>query len=91
MEACARRVIVSGEVQGVGFRYFTRQRARELGLCGWVQNLPDGRVEVWVEGPAPNVEQMVDWLRVGPPSARVRELEQREVQPAALERFDVRR
>jgi acylphosphatase len=91
MQACARRVIVSGAVQGVGFRYFTRLRARELGLCGWVQNLPDGRVEVWVEGPGPVVEEMVDWLRTGPSSARVRELEQREVPPAAFERFEVRR
>ena len=91
MAACARRVWVSGEVQGVGFRYFTRLRARELGLCGWVQNLPDGRVEVWVEGPDAVVTEMLAWLRSGPPSARVRELEQREEPPASFERFEVRR
>ena len=91
MAACARRVWVSGDVQGVGFRYFTKLRARELGLSGWVQNLPDGRVEVWVEGPEAPVASMLDWLRSGPPSARVRELEQREVAPESLERFDVRR
>ena len=91
METCARRVLVSGTVQGVGFRHFTRLRARELGLVGWVQNLPDGRVEAWIEGPEPRVEEMLDWLRHGPPGARVQELEQREVPPARLERFDVRR
>ena len=91
MEACARRVFVSGEVQGVGFRHYTKLRARELGLFGWVQNLPDGRVEVWIEGPEPIVEEMLDWLRLGPPSARVSAFETREVQPANLERFEVRR
>jgi acylphosphatase len=91
MAACARRVWVSGEVQGVGFRYFTRLRARELGLSGWVQNLPDGRVEVWVEGPEPVVAQMLAWLRGGPPSARVGELEVREEPPERFERFEVRR
>jgi len=90
MDARARRVFVSGEVQGVGFRYYTKLRARELGLTGWVQNLPDGRVEVWVEGPQPIVEELVEWLRSGPPGARVSSLEQREVEPAALERFEVR-
>jgi acylphosphatase len=91
MDACARRVIVSGIVQGVGFRYYTRLRARELGLAGWVQNLPDGRVEVWVEGAETAVVEMVDWLRIGPPSAQIGEVDEREVEPAALERFEVRR
>ena len=84
-------MFISGEVQGVGFRHYAKLRARELGLAGWVQNLADGRVEVWVEGPETSVEEMVDWLRIGPPSARVSELEAREVQPAQLERFEVRR
>lgn len=91
MAACARRVIVSGEVQGVGFRHYTKLRARELGLAGWVQNLPDGRVEVWVEGPEAIVAQMLEWLRSGPPSAQVRDLEARVEPPALLERFEVRR
>ncbi len=91
MDVCARRVFVSGEVQGVGFRHYTKVRARELGLAGWVQNLPDGRVEVWVEGPETIVEELLDWLRSGPSGAHVRGLEAREVRPAALERFEVRR
>jgi len=78
-------------VQGVGFRHYTKLRARELGLAGWVQNLPDGRVEVWVEGPETIVGEMLEWLRSGPPPARVSALEVREVEPALLERFEVRR
>ena len=91
MDSRARRVFVSGEVQGVGFRHYTKLRARELGLAGWVQNLPDGRVDVWVEGPATGVEEMVDWLRSGPPAARVSALDVRVVEPALFERFEVRR
>jgi acylphosphatase len=91
MGACARHVIVSGAVQGVGFRHYTKVRARELGLTGWVQNLDDGRVEVWVEGAEPVVERMVAWLRSGPPSARVSAIDARAVEPARLERFEVRR
>jgi acylphosphatase len=91
MEVSARRVLVSGVVQGVGFRYYTRLRAHELGLAGWVQNLPDGRVEVWAEGPPADVEQLLEWLRRGPPGARVNGCEAHEVPPAGFERFEVRR
>jgi len=91
MEVCARRVLVSGVVQGVGFRYYTRLRARELGLAGWVQNLPDGRVEVCVEGQPALVAEMLAWLHRGPPGARVSGCESREVPPGGLERFEIRR
>jgi acylphosphatase len=91
MELCARRVLVSGVVQGVGFRYYTQLRASELGLSGWVQNLADGRVEVWVEGQPAVVEEMLEWLHRGPPGARVSGCEAREVRPGGLERFEVRR
>jgi acylphosphatase len=64
-------VYVSGEVQGVFFRDATRQRAGELGLDGWVKNLPDGRVEAVFEGPAEKVEEMIRWCEQGPPHARV--------------------
>jgi acylphosphatase len=64
-------VYVSGDVQGVFFRGETRQKARELGLDGWVKNLPDGRVEAVFEGPAEKVEEMVRWCEQGPPHARV--------------------
>lgn len=62
---------VSGDVQGVFFRDSARQRAEELGLSGWVRNLPDGRVEVLFEGSSKKVEEMVRWCEQGPPHARV--------------------
>ena len=67
----ARHVVVSGRVQGVAFRWHAVETARELGVTGWIRNLPDGSVEGHVEGPAERVERMLDWLRHGPPIARV--------------------
>jgi len=64
-------VVVSGRVQGVWFRASTRDTARELGLVGWVRNLPDGGVEAVIEGPRERVEQAVEWCRCGPSDARV--------------------
>jgi acylphosphatase len=64
-------VYVSGEVQGVFFRDSARRRAEELGLSGWVRNLPDGRVEALFEGPSREVREMVRWCEGGPPHARV--------------------
>jgi acylphosphatase len=62
---------VSGRVQGVWFRESTRRRAEELGLVGWVRNLPDGRVEAFFEGASAAVEAAVAFVRHGPPLARV--------------------
>lgn len=67
-------ILVSGHVQGVGFRYFTVRQARRLGLGGFVQNLPDGRVEVVAEGARGALEQLVAALRQGPPGALVRDV-----------------
>lgn len=67
----AVHALVSGQVQGVWFRQSTRQRARALGLTGWVRNRRDGRVEVWAQGPPEAVDALVDWLWVGPPRAVV--------------------
>jgi acylphosphatase len=64
-------VTVSGDVQGVGFRDFVRRRAAELGLSGWVKNLPDGRVEAVAEGNRADLERMLDLLRRGPSMAEV--------------------
>jgi acylphosphatase len=64
-------VYVSGQVQGVFFRDSTRQKAKQLGLAGWVRNLPDGRVEALFEGPRDRVEEMVRWCEEGPPHATV--------------------
>lgn len=62
---------VTGRVQGVGFRYFTREVAEELGLRGWVRNLPDGGVAFHAEGPERDVEVLVERLRQGPLCGRV--------------------
>lgn len=66
-----RRVVVSGDVQMVGFRWSCARAAERLGVAGWVRNLPTGQVEAVVEGPPDAVEAMVEWLRRGPRLARV--------------------
>jgi acylphosphatase len=71
----ARRYIISGRVQGVGFRYFTQQAAVRENLHGWVRNLPDGRVEAGAEGDVEALERFERALRYGPPGARVEQLE----------------
>ena len=67
----ARRFVVSGRVQGVGFRYFTQDVALREGATGWVRNLPDGRVEAHVEGEVEAVSRVERALRSGPGGARV--------------------
>jgi acylphosphatase len=67
----ARRYYIGGRVQGVGFRWFTRDTALRAGVTGWVRNLPDGRVEAYVEGESQAVMQMEAALRSGPRGARV--------------------
>jgi acylphosphatase len=69
--AVARRFLVSGRVQGVGFRYFTEDRALEEGLHGYVRNLPDGRVEIVAEGEADALERFERAVQGGPAAARV--------------------
>jgi len=67
----ARRFVISGRVQGVGFRYFTQEWALREGVTGWVRNLPDGRVEAYVEGESESVTRVERALRSGPGGARV--------------------
>jgi acylphosphatase len=67
----ARRFTISGRVQGVGFRWFTKDVADREGVTGWVRNLPDGRVEALVEGDADAVTRVERSLRTGPRGARV--------------------
>ena len=71
----ARRYIISGRVQGVGFRWFTQTTAARENLHGWVRNLSDGRVEAAAEGDAEAIERFEAALRHGPPGARVEHLE----------------
>jgi len=61
-----RRATVSGQVQGVGFRYYTAQQAQALGVHGTVRNLADGHVEAEIEGSQAAVDAMIAWLHAGP-------------------------
>lgn len=72
----AARLRIGGRVQGVGFRYYALRQAREIGVGGWVRNLPDGRVEAYVEGSEPAVRRFAAALRQGPPLSRVDEVEE---------------
>ena len=71
-------VVVHGAVQGVGFRWFVRERARSLHLAGWVRNRDDGSVEFMVRGTASAVDELIALVKVGPRNARVDRLEMDE-------------
>lgn len=73
------RVRVSGRVQGVGFRYSTRQQAARDGVKGYVRNMPDGTVEVVCQGEKKKLDRFLTWLRSGPPGAHVINIETEEV------------
>jgi len=85
-------VYVSGIVQGVFFRYHTQERALEMGVDGWVRNLPDGRVEAVFEGEDRAVDQMVAFCRRGPPGAHVTKVElHEEIWTGEFKGFSVKR
>jgi acylphosphatase len=67
------KIVVQGRVQGVFYRDSTRRKAKELGLVGTVRNLPDGSVEIVAEGPTADLEALVQWCRLGPPAAEVKD------------------
>ncbi|MBI6546899.1 MAG: acylphosphatase [Cyanobacteria bacterium NC_groundwater_1444_Ag_S-0.65um_54_12] len=68
-------VLISGKVQGVWFRQHTCKLARSWQLCGWVRNLPDGRVEVLAQGPEESLKRLLAWLHEGPPLAHVEQVD----------------
>jgi len=71
METARLHALVHGYVQGVNFRWYTRQQANHLGLSGYVRNRADGSVEVVAEGPRESLEQLLAWLHQGPSLASV--------------------
>jgi acylphosphatase len=81
----ARHFLVSGRVQGVGFRYYTQAAAIREGVHGWVRNLPDGGVEAEAEGDADAVERFERALRQGPRGSQVEAVEADAVPPSGRE------
>ena len=89
--AQARRFLVRGRVQGVGFRWFVEREAHTLGIAGWVRNDPDGSVEVLAVGTSEQLADLRSRLREGPRAARVDDVEESEAEPVAgLNSFQVR-
>jgi acylphosphatase len=92
-----RKYLISGRVQGVGYRVFAQRTARDLGVRGWARNLEDGRVEVLGIGSSHQLNNLEGELRLGPPAAEVRhvvvedETHTRETGPSArIEGFHIR-
>jgi acylphosphatase len=87
----ARRAVVHGMVQGVGFRFFAQRSARALGVRGWVRNRADGTVESLVEGDEAAVTEYLARLGKGPLGSRVDDVEVERVDAQGTEGFEVRR
>lgn len=84
-------VLVSGDVQGVGYRYTLKMVAHDAGASGWVRNLRDGRVEAEIEGTAAQIDDVLAWMAEGPPGARVDAASVTDVAPTGDRAFEVRR
>jgi acylphosphatase len=85
----ARRWLIRGRVQGVGFRYFAQRSAAQLGLAGYVRNLDDGRVEVYAIGPEAKLSELAGVLHRGPRWAEVHGMEEQEAEPKAYTSFEI--
>ncbi|TDX47812.1 acylphosphatase [Orenia marismortui] len=70
-----KHLYISGKVQGVGFRWYTSEKAAYLGIKGWVKNLSDGRVEATISGDKDKVKKMIDFISTGSPLAQVDKVE----------------
>lgn len=86
----AVHLIVSGRVQGVGYRASARREAERRALTGWVRNLPDGRVEAWFEGERAALDGMLAWCAHGPTLARVADVASSWQVPLGLQALEVR-
>lgn len=93
MSKTHKHLIISGRVQGVGFRYFAYRNATNLSIKGWVQNLQDGTVETVLAGPQESVKKMVEKLKEGPPSAHVQNIEEIDgsIDTSKFNDFSIRR
>lgn len=90
-EPVRAHVLISGVVQGVGYRFSTQDMALLLKLNGWVRNLRDGRVEAVFEGSQDTVEEILRWCHQGPPAAVVKQVDVEYEQPEGLQGFEMRR
>lgn len=86
----AYRFVVSGRVQGVGYRYFTLHAAEALDVSGFARNQPDGSVEVVAEGAAAALEELETRLREGPSFSRVEGVERSEIEARGHRGFEIR-
>jgi acylphosphatase len=86
----AKRWVVQGCVQGVGFRYFVQHTANTLGLAGWARNLSDGSVEVYAMGPEGRLHDLAAALYQGPAMADVRSVEEQTAEMQDVTRFSIR-
>ena len=87
----ARRAVISGSVQGVGFRFFAERAAREAGVAGWIRNRPDGTVETLVEGKEEAVARYLERVRSGPGGSRVTRFLEEEAPVTGLVSFEITR
>ena len=88
--ATAVRVKVRGLVHGVSFRATMARLATDLGVRGWVRNMPDGSVEAFLEGDERNVKRVVEWAKSGPPRARVDRVQVEQASPRNHRDFRIR-
>lgn len=84
------QVRITGVVQGVGYRAWTEQAARQRGLSGWVRNRRDGSVEALAQGESAAVQALIDWTKRGPPGARVTEVKTSAAEEGAHQAFELR-
>ncbi len=86
----AKRWLIKGRVQGVGFRFFVQNKAMTLGVTGWARNLDDGRVEVYAVGAPDRLSDLAAALHKGPRMADVRSIEEHDEAPEHLTSFGIR-
>ncbi|WP_026825491.1 acylphosphatase [Exiguobacterium marinum] len=90
MRVVAKHLIVSGRVQGVGFRYFSQETAQQYGIKGWVRNQSDGTVELHVEGPEQDIEAFKKAVKDGNRFVGVEKIEEKETENQAFRSFDIK-
>lgn len=83
-------VLISGRVQGVGFRHFTKTNADDFGVKGWVKNLDNGKVEAVFEGKESDVQALIGKIKAGPAFGKVSEIETEQTETGNYKKFEVR-